>query len=178
MKIFWCPSGARQYDQWWQLSSKIGVGYNQYCSRDNSWRIQLGDARVVADQSYEHSPLKNVPHINGGRTENGQWINYKFNSTWITFTDINFQGMPISPTHTRSNHHKFITRIERGKRARDYGSAGTNALHAGGSVTWHGEEDIKLGSPKSLGCWIKAGLPPAGPGICEKTSYWMFPRTD
>ena len=178
LKFFWCPSGAMQYNWTWQGTAFAAFGYNQYCSRDATWPIQLGDATRPVTQSYEHSPLKNIPHINGGRTEDGQWITYKSDSTWITFTDINFQGIPLDLTYTRSNHYKFVKYTYLERPLKEHGAAGSNALHVGGNVTWHMEEDIKRGSPKSLGCWIKGGTGPDAPAICETTSYWMFPRTE
>ena len=138
----------------------------------------LGDARVTSDKyPLEHSPLKNISHINGGRTENGKWITYKSNSTWITFTDMNIQGVTYFPEYS-SNHNKVVNYTYLGRPRREPGAAGCNALHVGGNVTWYDEKDIRYGSPKSIGVWIMGGTGTSAPAISPKDTWWMFPRTD
>jgi len=183
MKIFWCPSGAAQYSWGWQGTAFANFGYNQYCS---SWSCSdapmatcaIGtddQGRVLAYYQYlEHSPIKNTPHISGGREDkNGNWIPYKSDNGWVTFTDISFSGIPGSKDWPRSNHHKMV-RITTGKYGigkKKYGCAGSNSLHIGGQVNWNNEK-IMGNDDKLVHIWIN----PKAIGVIS-TSYWIFPRT-
>jgi len=177
MKIFWCPSGAMQYiPGQWQGTAFAQFGYNQYCS-SNAATCKIGkitDPQGRTDWYYlEHCPLKNTPHISGGREDkNGNWIPYKSDNTWVTFTDIAFAGFPTSNAFPRSNHHKMV-RSTSGRSAgmKKHGCAGSNSLHVGGQVNWNNEK-IMGNDEKLVQIWIDPTL-----GMTTGDSYWIFPRT-
>jgi len=176
MKIFWCPSGKIQYDrEWAEGSIFMSCGYAQYCSRyELFYGTRIGGDRRPANRYLEHSPLKNVTHINGGREDkNGNWIPYKSNDGWITFTDISTNGNPIEKL--KSNHFKTEFRYDPrgGKGTRCMGAAGANALHVGGNVTWYGPKVMSFNSSKCFMTELRQECNLA----YDNSSYWMYPRT-
>jgi len=164
LKFFWCPSGNCQYDPiHWQQSVFASFGYAQYCSRYNLFNTMIGGERRPQNRYPEHSPLKNIPHINA----DGQ----KSNATWITFTDISTNGQPIEPL--KSNHFRTDTRFNpMGPDTKCMGCAGSNALHVGGNVTWYGPKVMDFTSSKCFMIYMRKGLI-----AYDDWSWWMFPRT-
>jgi len=183
MKIFWCPSSNIKYDPiHWQGTVALSTGYVQYCSYDGQPRNLFGGARIGGQRKplagavfLEHSPLKNVPHINGGiEDKDGNWIPYKSNTGWITWVDISTNGQPVEGL--KSNHFgtEFRYDPKGGKGTRCMGAAGANALHVGGNVTWYGPKVMDFDSSK---CFMTPLRPGSGLAY-DNSSYWMFPRTE
>ena len=159
MNIFWCPSGALQYDPFgWTATAFATFGYNQYCSRLNS--------------EYEHSPLKNITHISKGE---------KSNTGWITVADISIRAFDVGVIDPRdgkgrswqSNHHAFYTRFQGGRRGRMYGAAGANVLHVGGNVTWYNNK-IMNDETNTTRLLTTDYLGATG----DRKNKWIYPRTD
>ncbi len=159
MKIFWCPSGKNQYDPAsWQGSVHLSTGYVQYCSRDEDFYTRIGGVRKPENRVLEHSPMKNISRGAG----------------WITFVDISTNGSPVE--RLRSNHFKNDLRFDppTGGNIKVMGSAGANALHVGGNVTWYGPHVMNFDSSKCFMAWMKT--PSIGIAY-DSISWWMFPRT-
>jgi len=177
LKFFWCPSGVVQYHALgWQGTAFASFGYNQYCQQGGSHHMatcKIGDQVGHMWQYLEHCPLKNTPHINGGfMDKNGNWIPYKSNGGWVTFTDIAFAGYPYTPQWPRSNHHKMIRSTSGTSAGRSkHGCAGSNSLHVDGRVNWNSEK-VMNDNDKLVHIWIN----PDAIGVYG-TSYWIFPRT-
>ena len=172
LKLFWCPSGAVKYEYGensavygyvsvWQSTAFASFGYNQYCSRDMA-QVRIGDSDIVF-QSIEHCPLKNVPHVNGGQVSN---------ENWLTLADIAFEGFPLNPEFTRSNHNRMVTIIGRGGAMQRFHCAGSNVLHVGGQVTWS-DKAVMGDAEKTIGFFL---IPDAG--LSSGVSYWLYPRTE
>jgi len=187
MKIFWCPSGEIQWSKHWMNSPAANFGYNQYCSRDAYWIMcavgtdgvdRNGNPKASFKPQYlEHCPLKNMPHINGGfQDKNGDWVPYKSNTGWVTFTDIAFSGIPWSKNWPRSNHHEMVrTTSGRSAGMKKHGCAGSNSLHVGGQVNWN-NKTVMNDPEKLVQKWLApgAGLMLVAPG---GTGQWIYPRS-
>ena len=171
MKIFWCPSGKFQYDEFqWRRTTGATFGYNQYCSRTAANAIIGDETRIAVNQGIK-SPLKNIPHKNS---------NEKSNSTWLTFADIATQGEPVPIL--RSNHMGYLRRPgPRGMMKQDFAD-GTNALHVGGNVTWHGLKRYYYEN-QDFAKFVRISMgPPLGsansPNMSTGPSFWLFPKMD
>ncbi|MFH1616675.1 MAG: type II secretion system protein [Planctomycetota bacterium] len=185
MKIFWCPSGAKKYDQYWKDTAFPIFGYNQYCGNTEtncangpSGIDRNGEPKISpTDQYLENCPLKNTPHINGFRTDqNGQRRPYKSSSGWVVLSDISARGFWDDGSWPRSNHHASIRQKGRNGFEKRNGCAGSNSLHTGGNVTWSNEK-IMNGSnlvfikiSKSIFIDVLGNMP-------KYDGYWLFPRT-
>ncbi|MFH1614604.1 MAG: hypothetical protein ABIG61_05940, partial [Planctomycetota bacterium] len=129
--------------------------------------------KAITNKVVEHSPLKNITHINGGE---------RSSTSWITFSDISFQGVSYNGIFPRSNHRKYINTAGPMGTYKEDACAGTNVLHIGGNVTWHGEKQMNIRDVKNeaklLGLQIATASGGGPTGLVEKTSWWLFPRTE